>query len=108
MNEAIKRRLAELRAKVVPETCFCLVALPDGTEAEKTIDEWWENRDKWIWKRMTRGSNPGAVLLVLASIDEEVAEHCLGAGDTAGAMRFLAEAEQYRADYERSVNYETS
>jgi hypothetical protein len=57
---------------------------------------------------MTRGSNPGAVLLVLASIDEEVAEHCLDAGDTAGAMRFLAEAEQYRADYERSVNYETS
>ena len=72
MNEAIRKRLDNLSAQIIPGLCFCLVELPDGTQAEKTMDEWFENRQKWRWLRMTRGGNISAIKLLLAAIDDEV------------------------------------
>jgi hypothetical protein len=71
-NESVKKRLAALKSQIEP--CFCLVELPDGTEAEKSMDEWFEHRREWRWKRMTRGGDVSAMRLLLAAIDEEVAE----------------------------------
>jgi hypothetical protein len=101
MNEAIKKRLAALKSQIVPETCFCLVELPDGTEAEKEIGEWYEHRREWTFKRMSKGKDISAVMLVLAAIDDEVAEDAMEKGDTATAAHFTASAACYLAEYER-------
>ena len=101
MNEPIKKRLSELESVLKPKTCFCMVEMQDGTQAEKPIEEWYEHRHEWHWLRMTRGGNIGAVLLVLAAIDDEVAEHCMQIGDTAGALEMTVEAARFVAEYER-------
>lgn len=103
-HDAIRKRLAALQSQIVPETCFCLVELPDGTEAEKSIDEWWEHRKEWRWKKMTRGGDVSAVLLVLAAIYDEVAEDAMRKGDTAAAARMTAESAQFLAQYERRAS----
>lgn len=103
-NESVKKRLAALKSQIVPETCFCLVELPDGTEAEKSIDEWWEHRKEWSWKKMTRCGDVSAVLLVLAAINDEVAEDAMRKGDTAAAARLTAESAQFLAQYERRAS----
>ena len=103
-NEAIKKRLAALKAQIEPEPCFCMVELPDGTEAEKSIDEWWEHRKEWSWKKMTRGGDVSAVLLVLAAINDEVAEDAMKKGDVAAAARLTAEAAHFVAQYERRAS----
>lgn len=104
MNELLKKRVKELEKKLVPEVCFCMVELPDGTEAEKSIDEWWEHRKEWSWKKMTRCGDVSAVLLVLAAINDEVAEDAMRRGDTAAAARLTAESAQFLAQYERRVS----
>lgn len=101
MNEAIKKRLAALKAQIVTEPCFCLVELPDGTEAEKEIGEWYEHRREWAFKKMTRGQDISAVMLVLAAIDDEAAEYAMSKGDVEGAARLTAEAAEFMAQYER-------
>jgi hypothetical protein len=103
-NESIKKRLAALKSQIEPETCFCLVELPDGTEAEKSMDEWFEHRREWRWKRMTRGGDNAAVLLLLAAINDEVAEDAMEKGDTAAAARLTAESAQFLAQYERRAS----
>ena len=101
MNEAIKKRLSELEAVIKPDICFCLVQMPDGRQAEKSIDEWYEHRREWHWLRMTRGSDIGAIMLLLAAIDDEAAEDCMTKGDTAGAAEMSLEAARFVAEYER-------
>lgn len=104
MNATIRKHLDALKSQIEPETCFCLVELPDGTEAEKSIDEWWEHRKEWSWKKMTRGGDVSAVLLVLAAINDEVAEDAMRKGDTAAAARLTAESAQFLAQYERRAS----
>lgn len=101
MNELLKKRIKELKKKIVPEVCFCLVELPDGTQKETTIDDWFEHRKEWEFKKMTVASDPAAVLLVLADVDEQVAEYALSKGDIEGATKMTAEAAEYVKEYER-------
>ena len=104
MNATIRKRLDALKSQIEPEACFCMVELPDGTEAEKSIDEWWEHRKEWSWKRMTRGGDNAAVLLLLAAINDEVAEDAMEKGDYAAAVRLTAESAHYLAQYERRAS----
>lgn len=99
--DAIIKRLDDLKAKITPETCYCLVKLPNGEEKETTVEEWYENRREWDWKKMTRGGNIDAVLLVLAAIDEEAAEYATEIGDNLGAARLMDEVEQYLSHYNK-------
>lgn len=99
--DAIRKRLTALKAQLEPETCFCLVTLSDGTEAEKTVDEWFEHRHEWQWKRMTRGGDAAAVQLVLAAWDEAAAERCMQKGDVDGAAQMTKEAAARITQYER-------
>jgi hypothetical protein len=102
MKDSIKARLEALEAHFRPEACYCLVELPDGTEAEKTMEEWYSHRQEWSWKRITRGGGP-AVLLLLAYLDNEVAEDAMQAGNTAAAARFTASAAHFLAEYEKGL-----
>lgn len=97
-----KKELALLKSRVQPPAVSrCLVDLPDGTQKETTIEEWFDHRKEWTFKRMTRNSDPAAVMLVLANADEEVAEWCTRQGDAEGAKRMLEEADNYVSEYRR-------
>ena len=104
MNESIKKRISALKAQIEPETVFCMVELQDGTQAEKTIEEWYEHRKEWKWERMTRGGDNAAVMLLLAAIDDEAAEDAMEKGDNAAAARLTAESAQFLAQYERRAS----
>lgn len=106
MNEDLKKRILALEKRLMPEVCMCLVELPDGTQKETTIDDWFENRKEWEFKKMTVASDPAAVLLVLADVDDQVAEWALSKGDIEGATKMTAEAAQYVAEYERRTHHE--
>lgn len=101
MDKAIRKRLSLLELGLKPNTCFCIVKLPDGTQAEKTMEEWYQNSAEWRLIRMTKGGNNAAVMLLLAAIGNECAESAMQAGDVAGAARLTAEAAHYLAEYER-------
>lgn len=101
MYGALRKRLDALEARIIPEPTYCLVELPDGTQAERTIGEWYEHRHEWTWLRITRGGDAAAVLLVLAAVHDEAAEHFMEKGDTAAAGRMTAEAARLLAEYER-------
>ena len=101
MNEAIKKRLEALKKQFGPKTTFCLVELPDGTECETTMDEWYHHRQEWKWQRITKGGDVDAMLLLFAALDDEVAEDSMEKGDMATAARFTASAAHFLAEYER-------
>lgn len=71
MLREVMRRILSLEARAVPDVCFCLVEKPDGTEAEETMESWYEHRHEWQWKRMTRGDDPRVLSLLFAAFDEE-------------------------------------
>lgn len=71
MNGNIMSRLKKLEARNTLEVTWCMVELPDGTERETRMDEWYEHRQEWKWKRMTKGSDPEAVKLLIRYLDEE-------------------------------------
>lgn len=100
MYTGIIKRLDALKAQI-PKSAYCLVELPDGTQTETTICEWYEHRHEWIWKRITQGGSIADVCLVLAAIYDECAEDSMKKGDTAAAARMTAEAAHYYAEYER-------
>ena len=103
MDKAIKKRLSLLEMGLNRETCFCLVQLPDGSEAEKTIEDWYQHSSEWRFLKMTRESgNSSAVLLVLAAIGNECAEEAELLGDSEAAARLTAEAEGYLSEYKRA------
>ena len=101
MNETIKKRLTALEKNVIPETVICLAEREDGTQKEMPIEEWYENRKEWEFKKIIKGSDPAAVLLVLADCHEEVADYCKGKGDTEGAERMTSEMEWDLSEYKR-------
>lgn len=101
MNESIKKRLEALKAQFEPKITFCIVELPDGTERETTMDEWYQHRKEWKWQRISKGGDNRAMLLVFAAIDDEVAEDAMQKGDMENAMHFTAEAARFLAEYER-------
>lgn len=68
---AIKKRLEALEAQAIPDPTFCLVELPDGTQAEKTMEEWYDHRAEWRWLRITKGGDPCSIYLLFAHLDEE-------------------------------------
>ena len=102
MDKAIKKRLSLLEMGLKRDTCFCLVQLPDGSEAEKTIEDWYQHSSEWRFLKMTRGGNNSAVLLVLAAIGNECAETAELSGDSEAAARLTAEAEGYLSEYKRA------
>lgn len=100
MYTEIRKRLDALKAQM-PQTAYCLVELPDGTQTETTICEWYEHRHEWIWKRITQGGNIADVCLVMAAIHDDCAENFMEKGDTAAAARMTAQAAHFLAEYER-------
>ena len=106
MNTALRKRVKDLEKMLKREVCFCLVELPDGMQKETALDEWYNHRKEWRFLRMTVAKDPAAVLLVLADVDDQVAEDALSKGDVAGAMRLTAEAARFLAEYERVMRYE--
>lgn len=105
MTESIKNRIAALEKQLLPESCRCLVELPDGTETETTLEEWYEHRKEWNWKRITSGGDVSAICLILAAIDNEIAEEAYEMGDMANAARLTASAARFLAEYERGVKH---
>lgn len=101
MNKAALKRLDALKARLVPDPCYCLVRLPDGSEAERTMDEWYDHRHEWKWLRMTRGGNETDVLLLLAAIDNYIAEDAMNRGETGKAAELTREAAHYLTEYRR-------
>ena len=70
MNEAIKKRLAELErltGKAAPQV---VALLPDGSERKTGAAEWWEHRREWGLAPFDRQDNTGGlvVLLMLAAM----------------------------------------
>lgn len=100
MTDDLKKRLTALEACLMQDPSYCLVELPDGTEAETTMEEWYKHRQEWRWLKMTSGRD-NAILLLLAAIDEEVAEHAMNEGDTEAAAWMKAEAARFLAEYEQ-------
>lgn len=98
---SIENDLAALRAQIEPETCFCLVELPDGTRAEKPIEEWVMHRGEWSWQGIVRGGDNAAVMLMLAVVNDEAAEAAMEKGDQAAALRLTAASAHFLAQYER-------
>ena len=63
----IKKRLAILEAQNLIDVAFCLVKLPDGSEFETDIEEWYKHRKEWAFLRMTRGSDNMCLHLLFAA-----------------------------------------
>lgn len=103
MDKAFKKRLDLLENGLKPETCFCLVTLPDGTQTEKTVEDWYQNSASWHFVRFTRGGSISAVWLLLATIGQECAESAREAGYHESAERMTAEAENCLAQYKRTA-----
>lgn len=101
MNESIKNRLEALKAQFKEEITYCIVKLPDGTEHETTMDEWYRHHKEWKWQRMSKGGDNRALFLLFAALDDEVAEDAMQKGDMETAMRFTASAARRLAEYER-------
>ena len=101
MNESIKKRLEALKAQFEPKTTFCIVELPDGTERETTMDQWYQHRQEWKWKRISKGGDNRALLLLFAALDDEVAEDAMQKGDMETAMEYTRSAARFLAEYER-------
>lgn len=101
MNAALKKRLEALERRITPKRAYCIVELPDGTERETTLVEWYAHRNEWKWKRITRGGNVDDICLLFAALDDEVAADAMQKGDTAGAARMTAESARWLAEYER-------
>jgi hypothetical protein len=70
MIDTIRKRLEALEAMRNRDPCFCLVELPDGTQTETTLEEWYAHWHEWRWLRMTRGGDNNDVFLLFAAWDE--------------------------------------
>lgn len=101
MNESIKKRLEALKAQFEPQITFCIVELPDGTERETTMDEWFEHRKEWKWQRISKGGDNRAMLLLFAYLDDDIAEDAMQRGDMETAMEYTRSAARFLAEYER-------
>ena len=67
----IARRLAAVEALALTDTAFCMVALPDGSEVEVDVEEWYQRRQEWRFLRMTKGADNTCLHLLFAAWSEE-------------------------------------
>lgn len=83
MNEAIKKRLAELKRQLTQSDQAVTVVLPDGTREKRLAADWWEHRHEWPLADFDHQDNEGglAVLLVFAKMFDDGAAEARASGD---------------------------